>query len=124
MRSGMAGTDAAAQHRCSVMASPWPGVFATCIESTRQYGRHWHATFGIGFMARGGHRSMSGCGMVDAHAGDVITSNPGEVHDGRPLGGLSRRWCMVYLDAAAMATMSIDVDTPASDTRLTEPVIR
>lgn len=66
---------------------------------------------------------MSGCGIVDARAGEVITTNPGEVHDGRPLGGASRRWRMIYLDPAVMAAMAGQPQTPASDVRLTRPVI-
>jgi AraC-like DNA-binding protein len=113
-----------APHLCRVSSSPWPGVFATHTDSARQYERHWHTTFGFGFMARGAHRSMSGRGIVDARAGDVITSNPGEVHDGRPLGGPSRRWRMVYLDPAVVASMVGEPESAAVDVRLTRPMIR
>jgi AraC-like DNA-binding protein len=109
-------------HACRVVGSPWPGVFGTDTTSARQYDRHWHTTFGFGLIERGAHRSMSGRGIVDAHVGDVITTNPGEVHDGRPLGGPSRRWRMIYLDPAAMASMN-QHETPAADVRLTRPVI-
>ncbi len=107
-------------HSCRVIASPWPGVFGTDVDSARQYDRHWHSTFGMGFIERGAHRSISGRGTVDAHAGEVITSNPGEVHDGRPLGAPSRRWRMVYVEPAVMASMSMT----AVDVQLTRPVIR
>jgi AraC-like DNA-binding protein len=111
-------------HVCRVVSAPWPGVFGTDIDSARQYGRHWHTTFGFGLMERGAHRSMSGRGVVDAQAGDVITTNPGEVHDGRPLGGASRRWRMIYLDPAMMDSMIGTPDSPAVDVRLTRPVIQ
>ena len=111
-------------HACRVLSSPWPGVFGTDIDSARQYDRHWHTTFGFGLMERGAHRSMSGRGIVDAQAGEVITTNPGEVHDGRPLGGASRRWRMIYLDPAVMASMAGRPETPAADVRLTRPVIQ
>ena len=111
-------------HSCRVIGSPWPGVFATDVDSARQYDRHWHSTFGIGFMERGAHRSASGRGTVDAHAGEVITNNPGEVHDGRPLGGPSRRWRMVFMDPAVMASMSNAANAPAGDLQLTRPVFR
>ena len=94
---------AAAPHRCDLLASPWPGVFGTCIDSARHFGRHLHGTYGIGLLEQGAQHSASGRGPVEAYAGDLITTNPGEVHDGRPLGGPSRRWRMVYLDPAAMA---------------------
>jgi AraC-like DNA-binding protein len=59
----------------------------------------------MGFVERGAQRSASGRGRVDAYAGDVITTNPGEVHDGEPLGGPSRRWRMLYLEPAALAAV-------------------
>jgi AraC-like DNA-binding protein len=110
-------------HVCRVLRSPWPGVFATDVDSALQYDRHWHTTFGFGLMERGAHRSLSGRGVVDARAGEVITTNPGEVHDGRPLGGRSRRWRMVYLDPEVMARVA-GLEAPAADLRLTSPVIQ
>lgn len=111
-------------HTCRVISSPWPGVFGTDTDSARHYDRHWHTTFGLGFIERGAHRSISGRGIVDAQVGEVITSNPGEVHDGRPLGGASRRWRMIYLDPAMMASMVGQPGTSAIDVRLTRPVIQ
>jgi len=108
-------------HRSQVFASPWDGVHGTAIESARHYGRHWHATYGLGLLAHGAQSSASGRGKVDAYAGDLITTNPGEVHDGRPLGGPSRRWRMVYLDPAVIAGMKGDADAEVAFTR---PVIR
>lgn len=85
-------------HHCRVLATPWEGVYATHIESARHYGRHWHATYGLGLLEQGAQHSASGRGAVDAYAGDIITTNPGEVHDGRPLGGPTRRWQILYFD--------------------------
>ena len=111
-------------HVCRVITTPWPGVFGTEVDSDRHYDRHWHTTFGMGFIERGAHRSLSGRGMVDAHAGDVVTSNPGEVHDGRPLGGPSRRWRMVYVEPGVMASMSDPAGAAALEMQLTRPVIQ
>ncbi len=110
-------------HRSQVFGSPWDGVHGTVIESARHYGRHWHATYGLGLLEQGAQSSASGRGKVDAYAGDLITTNPGEVHDGRPLGGPSRRWRMVYLDPGVMVAMNGDTDS-AADMALTRPVIR
>lgn len=41
-------------------------------------------------------------------AGDLITVNPGEVHDGVPVGG-ARRWHMLYVDPARITTMLQDM---------------
>ena len=110
-------------HSCWLLTSPWPGVFGTDINSARTYGRHWHATFGFGLMERGAHRSISGRGLVEASAGDVIAINPGEVHDGRPLGVASRRWRMVYLDGEFAASLAGQTGSFA-DVRLTSPTIQ
>ena len=99
----------APEHHCQLQPTPWPGVHVTRIHSGRHYGRHWHATLGIGWVEQGAQRSASGRGMVEAQAGDLISSNPGEVHDGRPLGGATRRWQMLYLEpAAASAALGRD----------------
>ncbi|HSW04276.1 AraC family transcriptional regulator [Aquabacterium sp.] len=112
-------------HRCQVLATPWPGIECVHTESGRHFGRHWHATYGLGLLDQGAQTSASGRGEVDAHAGDVITTNPGEVHDGRPLGGPSRRWRIVYLTPEALAA-AIGADAPAGcrDLVLSQPVIR
>jgi AraC-like DNA-binding protein len=113
-----------APHRCRILGSPWAGVFSTDTDSARSYDRHWHTTFGVGLIARGGHRSMSGRGVVDARVGDVITTNPAEVHDGRPLGGPTRRWRMIYLEPAVMASLADGPETPRVDICLTRPVFQ
>jgi AraC-like DNA-binding protein len=92
-------------HHCRLLAFPWPGVHATVIDSARHYGRHWHATYGLGLMDDGAHRSAGSAGAVEAFAGDIVTTNPGEVHDGRPLGGPSRRWRTVYLEPEVLAAI-------------------
>ena len=102
-----------------VFATPWPGVHATRIDSARHYPRHSHTTYGFGVIERGAQRSASGRGQVDAHAGDVITNNPGEVHDGKPIGDGGRLWRMVHLEPA-MFTAAVD----AAEIELTRPVIR
>lgn len=97
---------AAPVHRCRVLGSPWPGVYAVQVESGRHFGRHSHDTHGLGLLERGAHCSASGSGPVQANAGDLITTNPGEVHDGRPLGGPSRRWTTLYLEPGLLAAVA------------------
>jgi AraC-like DNA-binding protein len=113
-------------HHARVTATPWPGVYATQIESGRSFRKHWHATFGIGWLAQGAQVSASGRGRVEAFAGDLITTNPGEVHDGQPLGGASRRWQMLYFDTAAFASAACDPTrkTNAGLLALHQPVVR
>jgi AraC-like DNA-binding protein len=100
-------------HSCTLLTSPFPGVHATDIDSARHYGKHWHSTFGFGVIDRGAHRSASAHGDVDAFEGDVVCTFPGEVHDGRPLGGPSRRWRNVYVEPEVFHSMT-DASAPGS----------
>ena len=112
-------------HHARVFGSPWEGVYGTHIESARHFGKHWHAVYGLGLLEDGAQSSASGRGTVQAYAGDLITTNPGEVHDGEPLGGSSRRWRMVYLDPGVLASMAGDpAATGAVAPELTRPVIQ
>jgi len=118
-----------AAHSCRVIASPTPGVYATEVDSERHYARHWHTTYGFGLIARGAHRSASPVGAVDAFAGDIVCMNPGDVHDGRPLGGPSRRWFTVYIEQEVFAGLAGRKDVaftqPAfGDARLRNAVMR
>jgi AraC-like DNA-binding protein len=112
-------------HHCQLLSTPWTDVYGTCIDSSRHYGRHWHAAHGVGLLERGAQSSSSGQGKVEAFAGDVITSNPGEVHDGHPLGESSRRWRMVYLDPGVIASAQAHPGSyPARDVEVARPVIK
>ena len=112
-------------HRAQVIASPWEGVYCTHLDSARHFGKHAHATHGIGLLEHGAQVSASGRGVVEAFAGDLITTNPGEVHDGRPLGGPSRRWRMVYFEPGVIAAALDKVAHRAGDDiELAQPVVR
>jgi AraC-like DNA-binding protein len=80
-------------HRCVIA-----GVQATAADTAQSFGRHSHDTFGIGLVWRGAQRSASGRGPVEARAGDIITVNPGEVHDGKPFDERGRAWRMLYFE--------------------------
>lgn len=86
------------------------GVEAVLASTRHVFPRHTHDQFGIGVIHQGAHRSLSGRGMVEAGTGDVITVNPGEVHDGAPIGDHGRSWRILYFDpwvvSAAVADMS------------------
>ncbi|WP_457282007.1 helix-turn-helix domain-containing protein [Polaromonas sp. P5_D5] len=124
MPSASASASASSAHQGRVFGSPWAGIYATQMESARHFGRHWHAVYGVGLMEQGAQSSASGRGPVDAYAGDVIMCNPGEVHDGRPLGGPSRRWRMLYFEPAVIASLVADAEdtSRATDIELTRPV--
>jgi AraC-like DNA-binding protein len=61
-------------------------------------------------MISGAHRSWSSVGHVDAYAGDVIMVNPGEMHDGVPVGCRAREWRMLYFDAAVVSRITAEED--------------
>lgn len=104
-------------HRSAVFATPWDGIHGTALDSGRHFERHWHEVFGVGLLEIGGQRSASGRGIVEACAGQVITSNPGEIHDGRPLGDGPRRWRMLYLEPSRLG--GLELTRPViSDARL------
>ena len=117
-------------HQCCVIALPGSGLSCVQTDSARHFPRHAHATHGLGLLDQGAQASASGRGAVQAHAGDIITNNPGEVHDGRPLGGPSRRWRIVHLppqwlESSLQAGLAAPaMPGPSGDSAFTAPVIR
>lgn len=100
------------------------GLEAFTFESDRCFPRHSHDQFGIGVVLAGAQRSWSGVGHVEASAGDVISVNPGEMHDGSPIGAAARRWRMIYFEPEALARLfageasgSLEFETPCSRDR-------
>ncbi|MCM2291214.1 AraC family transcriptional regulator [Allorhizobium sp. BGMRC 0089] len=68
-----------------------------CAASNHTFPRHMHEEFGIGLLIKGGQISASGRGQVVSEPGNIITLNPGEVHDGAPIGHHGREWMMIYM---------------------------
>lgn len=111
-------------HRVSVRRVYLSDLHATEAASDIAFARHTHDRFGIGVIRRGAQRSASGRGTVEAGAGDIITVNPGEVHDGAPLGG-PRAWRMVYIEPALVrgAAAEASIASPGL-VELRRPVLR
>lgn len=84
------------------------GVEAVVASTARTLAKHTHEQFGIGAMREGAHRSHSGRGQVEAIAGDLITVNAGEVHDGAPIGDHGRAWSMLYMEPALVHSAAED----------------
>ncbi len=102
-----------------------PGVEAVEAETRHAFPRHTHEHFGIGLLTRGAQRSHSGRGQVEAGPGDVITVNPGEVHDGMPIGDAGRSWRILYLAPALVAETLRDVTEGRSTSfEFPHPVLR
>ncbi|MEH6419867.1 AraC family transcriptional regulator [Pseudomonas sp. CGJS7] len=89
------------------------GVDAMSAATARAYPRHVHDQYGIGVVDAGGHASASDRRQVEAGPGQLIFVNPGEVHDGRAIGGRPRAWRMLYLDPALVERARLDIDEGA-----------
>ena len=92
-------------HRSRIGRTALAGVYVTLTDSARSFPRHWHGSYGIGLVDRGAQRSASGRGVVEAVAGQCITHNPAEVHDGTPIGDQGRGWRMFHIEPDAMARL-------------------
>lgn len=96
-------TTRSAHHQARQHRSNRAGVEAVSVLSSRQFPRHAHDGYGLGLLDAGAHRTWSPLGHVEAFAGDVITINPEEMHDGAPVRGGARQWRMIYFDPALIA---------------------
>jgi len=90
-------------HQVTAHRFPSIGVTAMELRSNHSFPRHTHDEYGIGVVLAGAQRSWSGVGWVESLSGDVITVNPGELHDGHPINGAVRHWRIIYLDPDALA---------------------
>ncbi len=106
---------ASPQKQFSMLPCQLAGVEAVRAQSKHRFGRHMHEQFGIGVVMQGGQKSLSGMGMVEAVAGDTITVNPGEIHDGTPLGDAGRSWQMLYFEPELIASIMADISEDKTD---------
>ena len=100
------------QHRTGIA-----GVEAMTMMTAHTFPRHSHDQFGIGVMTMGAQRSWSSLGKVESRQGDIIMVNPGEIHDGVPMGSV-RGWHMVYFDPGlVMREVAGEINTAAFEIR-------
>tara|TARA_R110000868_G_scaffold266274_1_gene525319 strand:- start:211774 stop:212613 length:840 start_codon:yes stop_codon:yes gene_type:complete len=100
------------------------GVEAIMATTRHSFAKHSHEQFGIGFMYAGAQKSLSGRGMVEACAGNIITVNPREVHDGIPIGDGPRGWNMLYFEPNLISHAAHDISEGKSGYyEFTRPVI-
>jgi AraC-like DNA-binding protein len=108
-----------------IFKCPIAGVQAVASDTDHVFPRHTHQQFGIGVIDRGAQKSHSGRGMVEAGSGDAITVNPGEVHDGSPIGDFGRSWRMLYFDPSLVEELTRHLDgNQTTSSEFTDPVIR
>jgi AraC-like DNA-binding protein len=106
-------------HKSHLHQPLFDGIDAISIRSDRTFPRHTHDEFGFGYIVDGGQDTWSGRGLVEAQAGDTITVNPAELHDGIGRRGQPRHWHMLFLSPAAIAKFS---DIPVASACFTRPV--
>ena len=95
--------------RFQILRTGIGGIEAVFADSRHAFARHTHDAYGVGVIERGAQKSASGRGMVEAGAGHTITVNPGEVHDGAPIGDAPRAWRMLYMQPAVVAAAAEDI---------------
>ncbi len=108
-------------HKAVNQTTQYSAIDAVSIVSDRSFPRHSHDEFGIGIMEARGQYSWSGRGSVEARAGDVMTVNPGEIHDGLGTQGEARGWRMLYFAPDAISAFT-DIQTSAIE--IEHPVIQ
>jgi AraC-like DNA-binding protein len=97
-----------AKNQFRMLKSVISGVEAVVAETSHSFSRHTHEQFGIGLISAGAQRSLSGRGMVEAVAGDLIAVNPNEVHDGTPIGE-GRSWRILYVSPEVISQCLSDI---------------
>lgn len=90
-------------HNARVHRSSNMGITAMELMSNHSFPRHTHDEYGIGVILSGAQRSWSGVGQVESFPGDVISVNPGELHDGHPVDSAARCWRIIYFDPDTLA---------------------
>lgn len=108
-------------HKSTCHCTLVSGVETISIISDRSFPRHTHDEFGLGYLVDGAQKSWSGRGQVESKAGDVITVNPGELHDGIGRKGSPRHWRMLFLATDAIERIT---GRSASQIELHHPVLR
>ncbi|MFZ6731927.1 AraC family transcriptional regulator [Undibacterium sp. Ji42W] len=116
---------ASLQKQFTMLPCHQAGVEAVRAQSRHSFGRHMHEQFGIGVVVQGAQKSLSGVGMVEAMAGDTITVNPGEIHDGTPIGDSGRSWQMLYFEPTLISSIIMDIsEGKTTQAEFSLPVMR
>jgi AraC-like DNA-binding protein len=96
--------------------TPLAGLDAMTAATSHSFPPHTHDQYGLCVIASGGHLSRSDRRDVQAGPASLIFVNPGEVHDGRAIGGQSRAWRILYFDPQLLNGLRSEIaegDTPA-----------
>ena len=93
------------------------------FDTDRSFVRHTHDCFGFGLIFQGGQRWWNAGRTVEAGAGEAITVNPGDAHDGRGIDG-RRRGQIAYVSVEAVTAAATAAGVPTPDRfMVTAPVL-
>lgn len=113
-----------AKNQFRMLKSAISGVEAVVAETSHSFSRHTHEQFGIGLITSGAQKSLSGRGIVEAGAGDLIAVNPNEVHDGAPIGE-GRSWRILYFSPDVIGNCLSDItEGELATAEIPHPVFR
>jgi AraC-like DNA-binding protein len=113
------------QAEFQVLSFRRPGVSGVLASSRRTFSRHTHDNTASESSSTGPSGPASGRGLVEAGPGQIITVNPGEIHDGAPIGDSPRRWRMLYFDPAVLQELwQGGSETSAVDYEFEAPAFR
>ena len=63
-----------------ILGTPLVGAQVIVSTGLRSFDRHWHDVYTFGVIDRGAQRWYGRAGEVEGRAGQIINTNPGEVH--------------------------------------------
>lgn len=78
-------------------------LVVSALQTRHSYPKHTHDAFCFGVMYDGAQDSIYGRKHRVTEAGDVMLVNPGEVHDGLPLGDHGRSFRTIYVEPELVA---------------------
>lgn len=87
----------------------------TATLPSHHYPKHTHDAFGIGYMVAGAQDSVYGPKKRITEAGDLMLTNPGEVHDGTPIDDQGRAFRMFYFQPHILYETARDLGAAWSD---------
>ena len=82
---------------------------------SHSYPIHTHDAFGIGYMVAGVQDSVYGRKSRITEAGDLMLTNPGELHDGVPIDDEGRAFNMFYLQPEILYQAAADLGATWSE---------
>ncbi|MCG8605901.1 AraC family ligand binding domain-containing protein [bacterium] len=74
--------------------------------TSHTFPRHWHESFVIEIVESGVDEFQCRGTVFNAPAGSIVVFNPGEVHTGRPVGGVPLKYRSLYPSVDLMRMLS------------------